>query len=216
MSKTFLSIGAGPGIGLATARRFAREGYDIVLSSRSMDRLRKQAGILGADGARVTLAQADAARPGQIHDLVSGVAEQGELVLHYNAGVLHYDAHGKLLAQPIGAQAMVEQMADLQINLASALPAMQARGGGTILLTGGGFGIHPSPDFLTLSVGKAGLRALAMALYEPLKKDNIHIGTVTVSQLVSPDSQASRDIADRFWELHAQSREAWTWETHFG
>jgi NAD(P)-dependent dehydrogenase (short-subunit alcohol dehydrogenase family) len=33
--KTYLCIGAGPGIGLATARRFAREGYRIVLASRT-------------------------------------------------------------------------------------------------------------------------------------------------------------------------------------
>jgi NAD(P)-dependent dehydrogenase (short-subunit alcohol dehydrogenase family) len=34
MSKTFLSIASGPGIGLATARRFGREGYRVVLAAR--------------------------------------------------------------------------------------------------------------------------------------------------------------------------------------
>ncbi|CAN7522197.1 SDR family NAD(P)-dependent oxidoreductase [Rhizobium rhizogenes] len=35
--KTFLSIGSGPGIGLATAKRFAAEGYRIILTSRNQD-----------------------------------------------------------------------------------------------------------------------------------------------------------------------------------
>lgn len=219
MNKTFLSIGAGPGIGLATAQRFAREGYDIMLSSRSTERLRRQAGILGAQGASVALERVDAGRPGQVYDLVSRVAAQGELVLHYNAGVLHYGADGQLLAQPVDAQSMTAQMADLQVNISSALaavkaalPGMREHGGGTILLTGGGFGVQPSPDFLTLSIGKAGLRALALAMFEPLRQENIHIGTVTVSRLVSAQSQASREVAEAFWNMHAQPREAWTAE----
>ena len=39
MSKTFLSIASGPGIGLATARRFGREGYCVVLAGRNIARL---------------------------------------------------------------------------------------------------------------------------------------------------------------------------------
>ena len=33
--KTFLSIGAGPGMGFATADRFAKEGFQVVLAARS-------------------------------------------------------------------------------------------------------------------------------------------------------------------------------------
>lgn len=40
--KTFLSIGSGRGIGLATAPRFAKEGYHIVLTSRNQTYLSEQ------------------------------------------------------------------------------------------------------------------------------------------------------------------------------
>jgi NAD(P)-dependent dehydrogenase (short-subunit alcohol dehydrogenase family) len=223
MSKTFLSIGSGPGIGLATATRFAREGYRIVLSSRNMQRLRRQAEVLGISGASVMLQEADASRPAQIVDLVARNAGEGELVLHYNAGVLHYDEQAVLMAQPIERQPAAELVSDLQVNLASAmaavkaaLPAMRAAGKGSILLTGGGFGVHPSADFLGLSIGKAGLRAMAQALFEPLRQSGIHIATVTVSQLVSPGSDAARAIAEQFWQMHAAPKEAWEWETVFG
>ncbi|CDG83291.1 SDR family NAD(P)-dependent oxidoreductase [Janthinobacterium agaricidamnosum] len=223
MPKTFLSIGCGPGIGLATALRFAKEGYNIILSSRKLESLRKLAEVLGQGGAHVTLMQADASKPAQILELVGRAAIHGELVLHYNAGVLHYDPLGGLQAMPIDQQSSGELSSDLQINLSSALvaiktalPAMRQQGGGTILLTGGGLALHPSADFLTLSIGKAGLRTAAQALFQPLKKDNIHIGTVTVCQVVDTASDAPRQIAELFWDLHAQARNDWTWEHTFG
>ena len=37
--KTFLSIGSGPGMGFATAERFAREGFQVVLSARDAEQL---------------------------------------------------------------------------------------------------------------------------------------------------------------------------------
>jgi NAD(P)-dependent dehydrogenase (short-subunit alcohol dehydrogenase family) len=48
--KTFLSIGSGPGIGIATAERFAREGFRIVLTSRDTAKLSDRARRLKAGG----------------------------------------------------------------------------------------------------------------------------------------------------------------------
>jgi NADP-dependent 3-hydroxy acid dehydrogenase YdfG len=39
MAGLFLGIGAGPGIGLSTARRFAIEGFRVVLAARKVERL---------------------------------------------------------------------------------------------------------------------------------------------------------------------------------
>jgi hypothetical protein len=41
---------------------------------------------------------------------------------------------------------------------------MTERGSGTILFTGGGFALEPHPEYLSLSIGKAGIRALAHGL----------------------------------------------------
>ena len=57
---------------------------------------------------------------------------------------------------------------ELRVDIASAFasvrafaPFMQRRGVGSILLTGGGLALAPSPDYLGLSIGKAGIRCLA-------------------------------------------------------
>ena len=41
--KIFLSIGAGPGMGFATAERFAKEGFQVVLTARSVTRTQELA-----------------------------------------------------------------------------------------------------------------------------------------------------------------------------
>jgi short-subunit dehydrogenase len=220
MNKTLLIIGSGPGIGFATAERFAREGYRIVLSSRSIKNLQAQASRLGSSGASVTLVEADAGKPAQVHDLVRQLAEEGPLTVLYNAGVLRYDDSGALRPLALTSHSVAELQSDMTINLTSALVAvraaaavMAARGEGRILLTGGGFGIDPSPDFLPISVGKAGIRAIAKAMFAPLKEAGIHIGTVTVGRLVSPGSDDARAVADAFWSMAAAPQDSWTWET---
>lgn len=223
MTKTLLVIGAGPGIGLATAQRFADEGYKIVLSARSMTNLHALAAQLAPAAGGVTLVEADASKSIGISELVTKLAEEGPLTVLYNAGVLRYDEAGQLRPQQLVDFSISELHSDMMINLTNvlvavraAMPAMAARGEGSILITGGGFGVDPSPDFLPLSVGKAGIRAIARAMFEPLRRQGIHIGTVTVSQLVSPKSDSARAVAALFWKMESSPPEQWTWEETFG
>src|ERR1700741_3821725 len=85
--KTFLSIGAGPGMGLATAERFAREGFQVVLAARSVARTQELAERLMAKGYRASARKVDSADPNSVAELVADVERQhGAIdVLHYNA-----------------------------------------------------------------------------------------------------------------------------------
>lgn len=216
--KTYLLIGAGPGIGLATAQRFARDGYRIVLASRTGKALTEHVDALRANRVEVIVDTVDAADPARVADLVHRYADD-LAVIHYNAGVLHYDGEGQLQTRPLNAETPASIEHETRVNLVSALAAVQAasavmvpRKAGTILLTGGGFGVEPTPDFINISVAKAGLRAAARALFEPLKAHGTHLATVTVSTLVSPESDKAREVGDAFWNLHTQSADAWQWE----
>lgn len=79
----------------------------------------------------------------------------------------------------------------------------------------GGFALYPHPDFLSLSIGKAGIRNLTLGLFEPLKEQGIHIASVTVSTVVSPDSKEAKDVGELFWELHNQPVDEWTAEVSY-
>ncbi|MFP2961129.1 hypothetical protein ACLEPN_25805 [Myxococcus sp. 1LA] len=92
---------------------------------------------------------------------------------------------------------------DLTVNIGAALidvkeasQAMLVRGSGTLLLTGGMFAMRPSPDYLSLSIGKAGLRAMTLALFEPFKKRRVHIASVNVAAYVAPGSAEARGVAN--------------------
>lgn len=216
--KTYLVIGAGPGIALATAERFARDGFRIVLAARSGRSIASGVEALRAAGATVEVDTIDAADPQAVAALVRRHA-QDLAVLHYNAGVLHYDAAGALQPRTLAQETVDSLDSDLRTNLTSALAAVQAaqavmaaRGEGSILLTGGGFGVEPTPAFINISVAKAGLRAAARALFEPAREQGIHVATVTVSTLVAPGSDKAKEVADAFRALHAQPHGEWTWE----
>ena len=58
-----LLVGAGPGLGMAVARRFAVGGYRVTLVARSADKLGDLAGSLADTGAEIGTIEADAAIP---------------------------------------------------------------------------------------------------------------------------------------------------------
>jgi meso-butanediol dehydrogenase/(S,S)-butanediol dehydrogenase/diacetyl reductase len=55
-SKVAIVTGAGSGIGAATAKRFAKEGYKVVLNGRTESKLQTVANEIGADHCFSTLA----------------------------------------------------------------------------------------------------------------------------------------------------------------
>jgi NAD(P)-dependent dehydrogenase (short-subunit alcohol dehydrogenase family) len=214
--KVFLSIGTGPGIGIATAKRFAREGFKVILSSRSKDKGRHLAEKLQAEGYAAEYAYVDATDTTSVRALVSQVAKShGQIdVLHYNAAALR--------KATLKEQAPETFYTDQAVNIGGALVAAQAvaeimekAGAGSILLTGGHFGVEPSPEFLSLSIGKAAIRAMTLGLFEQMKSQGVHVATVTVAAYVSPDSPEAAGIADTFMTLHTQPRENWVAELDY-
>jgi short-subunit dehydrogenase len=125
----------------------------------------------------------------------------GVNVLLYNAAVIK--------VKDILSETSEELAADFKVNVGAALESIKflyndlKRNGGAVLLTGGGLANHTHPMYGSLSIGKAGIRNLALQLHDPLKADGIYLGTLTITDTVTPDSAThSFDIvADKFWEL---------------
>lgn len=214
--KTFLGIGSGPGNGFATALRFAREGFHVTLSGRSPVKTQELVERLRAQGYAAEARAVDAAKPEDVAALIAGVQRQlGPIdVLHYNSASMR---RATLAEQPRDTFGE-----DLAINVGGALVAAQAvavpmsqRGSGTILLTGGGYALKPNPQYISLSIGKAAIRALALGMFASLKSKGVHIATVTIEATVRPESGDTEAVAELFWQLHSQPLGVWTAEAEY-
>ncbi|MFA1538754.1 SDR family NAD(P)-dependent oxidoreductase [Actinomadura monticuli] len=205
-------IGAGPGIGRAVARRFAREGHPIALVARGEETLRAAAHGIGSTGVPVVALAADSADEDALRAALDrAVAEIGlPDVLVYNAAIVQADAPGEL-----SARAHLDAWA---VNVVGALtaathlaPSMARRGSGSILVTGGM--PEPKPQYASLSLGKAGVRTLVRLLHQQYGDAGVHAASVTVAGPVAPGTDFDPDdIAEHYWRLHAQPRHQWEHE----
>ena len=215
MKNTFLSIGTGPGIGLATAMRFAKEGLHPVLAARNTKKLASLASeVQEATGKKPDIVELDAGNPEQIAILAKRYADE-VAVLHYNAASMH--------AQSLSDAHYDDFERDVRVGVTGCLyaikafsPALLASQAGTILLTGGSLALSPMPQYLTLGIAKAGIRNIAQALFGDFAQQGVHIASIRVSTAVAPRSSEARDIADLFWKMHCQPKTQWTWEEVYG
>jgi NADP-dependent 3-hydroxy acid dehydrogenase YdfG len=213
---TFLSIGSGPGMSLATAERFAKEGFLVILSARNAAKTQALGDQLEAKGHKAEVQTVDAGDPSRVASLIAVVEAQ-----HGGIDVLHYNA-ASIRKETLAVQPRDTFNADLAVNIGGALvaaqavaPTMSERGSGTILLTGGGFALHPSAEYLSLSIGKAGIRALAHGLFESFEEKGIHVATVTVLPYVFPGTKEAEAVAEQFWQLYSQPKGSWTAEAMY-
>jgi hypothetical protein len=66
---------------------------------------------------------------------------------------------------------------------------------------------------VSLSLGKAGVRALVTMAAERYGPDGIHSATVTVAGAVAPGTAFDPDdIAEHYWRLHHQAPDGWETE----
>jgi short-subunit dehydrogenase len=202
-NRHLLLIGAGPGLGLAVARRFAGGGYRVTLVARGTDGLGELAANLADTGAQIDTIAADASDPESLG------ARMAELYAEHDApGLIIYNAvmgaPDRLLSSSIEhlrTAYAVDVISAIVVTQAAA-PAMRAAGSGTIIVTGGGFADHPIPALATVSLGKAALRSAATMLGADLEPDGIRVATLTIDgQIVAGTAFDPENIAKRYWEV---------------
>jgi NAD(P)-dependent dehydrogenase (short-subunit alcohol dehydrogenase family) len=210
-----LIIGAGPGIGRSVARRFAREGLPVAVVARSQETVEATAGAVEADGGMALALAADSTDEEALRAALDIAVETygAPEVLVYNAAHIRRDIAGELTT--------AEHLQAWAVNVVGAVtaaghlgPQMADKGGGTIILTGGM--PEPVPERVSLSLGKAGIRALATMLDKQLGPEGVHVATVTVFGEVEPGGSYDPDlIAERYWQIHAQPAGSWEREVLF-
>src|SRR6478736_4729003 len=202
-ARHLLLVGAGPGLGVALARRFAVGGYRVTLVARSNDKLADLAGGLSDTGAEIGTIEADASDPEELGARLAVLyrGERAPGVIIYNAVMGVPDQLLTASVDHLQAAYAVDVIGAIVVAQAAA-PAMRAAGRGTIIVTGGGFADHPIAALATLSLGKAALRSAATMLGADLAPDGVRVATLTIAgQIVAGTSFDPAHIAERYWEV---------------
>lgn len=206
---TALVIGAGPGLGRSVALAFARRGHAVSLVARSREPGAAIADEVRATGAQVDTFAADVRDEPGLRDAVGrSLARFGTPdVLVYNAAIIQPDGLGQLDAAGHELAWGVNVVGALTAA-SEVLPRMAERGSGSLLLTGGL--PVPIPTYISLSLGKAGVRALTELLATQFGPAGVHVATVTVGGAIEPGSSLDPEaIAAHYVRLHEQPADAW-------
>ena len=223
-------IGAGDATGSAIARRFAHEGYTVCVARRNEDALQPLVQQINDQGGRGLAFGLDARREDQVVAFFNQIeAEVGPIqVMVFNVGG---NVRFPILETTAQKYFKVWEMCAMAGFLAGreAARVMLPRGRGTLLFTGATASLRGANGFAAFAGGKAALRALAQSMARELAPKGLHVAHVVIDGLIDtafarehfaqrvadggPDSILSPDhIADAYWWLHQQPRDAWTFE----
>lgn len=161
-----LITGASSGIGEATALRFAREHYRMVLAARRYERLQMLSQKIEAMGGSALPVEADLARYEDIQNLYTQAIEAyGRLdVLVNNAGFGRLSWLEQLdPLQDIEAQIQVNLLAVIQLSRL-VLPGMIEQRSGHIINMASVAGLIATPTYSIYAASKFGLRGFSEAL----------------------------------------------------
>ncbi|GAB3648963.1 SDR family oxidoreductase [Ramlibacter alkalitolerans] len=225
-----LVVGAGDATGGAIARRFARGGYTVCVTRRSADKLQPLLEQIRAEGGQAHGFACDARNEDEVGALYDDI--EGRLgaieVMVFNIGA---NVPSSILDETARKYFKVWEMACFAgfLNGRKAARCMAPRGQGTILFTGATASLRGSANFAAFAGAKHALRALAQSMARELGPRGIHVAHVVIDGAIDtafirenfPQRYALKEqdgilnpehIAENYWMLHMQPRDAWTHE----
>lgn len=228
--RSVLVVGAGDATGGAIARRFAREGLTAVVTRRELPALEPLLAQIRADGGEAHGFGSDA----RVEEEVVALFEKIETeIAPLEAVVFNIGANVNFPIRETTSRVYrkVWEMAAFAGFLAGreAAKVMVPRKRGTIIFTGATASIRGGSGFSAFSGAKFALRSLAQSMARELGPEGIHVAHTIIDGAIDtewiaknfPQRYALKEqggilnpehIADAYWMLHAQPRDAWTHE----
>ena len=238
--KVCLVIGAGDATGGAVAKRFARQGYTVCATRRSLEKLQPLIADIQSTGGIAHGFASDARQEEEVVSLVEHIESTiGPIeVLVFNIGanspmsILTETArrYTKMWEMCTLAGFLVgREVAKRMVLRPNAEGSLGASHKGTIIFTGATASLRGSAHFAGFSGGKMALRSLAQCMARELGPMGVHVEHTIIDGAIDtefirtmfPDRYALKEqdgilnpdhIADAYWMLHQQPRDAWTHE----
>jgi NAD(P)-dependent dehydrogenase (short-subunit alcohol dehydrogenase family) len=219
MSKPVCAIvGIGPKNGAAFARRFDREGYRIVLLSRSTS---------FSEGLAKELSDAhayacDATDPESVKSAFAEVrSDMGTIdTLLYNAGTGSWQTVEEISPRDFELSWRVNALGAL-LTAQEVIPAMKEKGAGNIVIVGATASLRGRAKTTGFAAAKAAQRSLAQSMAKHLGPQGIHVSLLIIDgQIDFPGAASTKngerldpdDIAALAHYVTTQPRSAWSFE----
>ncbi|MDA0223198.1 MAG: SDR family oxidoreductase [Proteobacteria bacterium] len=228
-----LIVGAGDYIGAAIAKRFASGGFAVCMGRRNGDKLAPLVAEIVADGGVAhgfTMDARDEDSVAKAFKTVEDTVGPIDLVIFNVGGNVRFS----ILDTTARVFRKVWEMATFAGFLSGREAAryMVPRGRGAIFFTGASASLRGNAGFAAFGAGKAGLRSLAQSLAREMGPKNIHVAHLIIDAGVDtafvrnirsemgedvdnlpPDTLMNpKSVAEAYWTLYHQNRDAWTFE----
>lgn len=191
--KIALVTGGSSGIGLATAKRLAREGATVVITGRRQAELDQALPHIGHDA---TAIRGDIALSADLERIFDTIADT-----HGRLDLLFANAGGGEFA-PLGAitEAQVDKYFGINVKgtlftVQKALPLMPA--GSAIVVTGSIAANQGAPAFGVYAASKAALRSFVRTWASDLKGRYIRVNLIAPGVVVTPGYKTELGMSDQ-------------------
>jgi NAD(P)-dependent dehydrogenase (short-subunit alcohol dehydrogenase family) len=228
-----VGVGAERGLGAALCRRFAAEGYHMLVAGRTPQKLEQVALTIRAAGGSAEPVTVDTTREDDVARLFDravapgGEREPADLVV-FNAGNNQRIDFRALTAQQFEGFWRVGCLGGFLVGREAARRLVPL-GRGTIVFTGASGSLRGKPGYAHFAAAKAGLRMVAQSMAREYGPLGLHVAHVVVDGGIDGDrlrnavptliKERGEDgllgidaIAETYWHIHRQPRSAWTQE----
>jgi NAD(P)-dependent dehydrogenase (short-subunit alcohol dehydrogenase family) len=228
-----VGVGAERGLGAALCRRFAPEGYHVLVAGRTPEKIAAVVETIEKAGGSAEAIAVDTTREDDVVRLFDRAMSPGDgrdpadLVV-FNAGNNQRIDFRELTAAQFEQFWRVGCFGGFLVGREGARRLVPL-GRGTILFTGASGSLRGKPGFAHFAAAKAGLRMIAQSMAREFGPLGIHVAHVVIDGGIRGDRLLTRApslikergedgllgieaIADTYWNIHRQQRSAWTQE----
>lgn len=206
----YVVLGAGPGLGLSTARRFAAAGHRAVLLGQSAESAQPLADQLATEGFEAEAGGVDLLDEADVRRAVGAVAER-----HGRIDVLHFNPSA-WRERTVLELTVAELLEDVAFGVGALLPALQAAApvmptGARVLVTGSQAADTPWSGAPTLGVQKAAVRNLVTSIDATMKERGVRAVAMQVNGMLKKEGPFGPDaVSAALFAAATRPDEGWT------